>query len=205
MSTCSQGILPTLHGSARSSVPIYIRIGLLSRETGYVQRLATCANHVTCRSHVNRADWIERGIPWIRTKPSPLPSSPAISAATGCVPNASPSPSRVTVGSPGISSGRTSMRSSGAIKKAVSASRRTPGTRISTRRSIQNSRTACRSTALKIGRPKDRIRIAQFLNENAVDLAALHAVLERHDLLEAWSKFCAQTGIPDPFGLKSKS
>jgi hypothetical protein len=43
------------------------------------------------------------------------------------------------------------------------------------------------------------------LNENAVDLAALHAVLERHDLLEAWSKFCAQTGIPDPFGLKSKS
>jgi len=60
------------------------------------------------------------------------------------------------------------------------------------------------ATALKVGRPKDRIRITQFLSENAVDLGTLHAVLKRHDLLEAWSKFCAQTGIPDPYGLSSE-
>jgi hypothetical protein len=60
------------------------------------------------------------------------------------------------------------------------------------------------ATALKVGRPKDRIRITQFLSENAVDLGALHAVLERHDLLGVWSKFCAQTGIPDPYGLESE-
>jgi len=60
------------------------------------------------------------------------------------------------------------------------------------------------ATALKVGRPKDRIRITEFLSENAVDLGTLHAVLKRHDLLEAWSKFCAQTGIPDPNGLSSE-
>jgi len=59
------------------------------------------------------------------------------------------------------------------------------------------------ATALKVGRPKDFIRISQFLSEKAVDLARLHAVLERHGLLHAWSKFCAQTGNHDPYGLTS--
>jgi hypothetical protein len=52
-----------------------------------------------------------------------------------------------------------------------------------------------------VGRPKDLIRIGQFLSEEAVDLARLRAVLERHGLLRAWSKFCAQTGNRDPYGL----
>lgn len=60
------------------------------------------------------------------------------------------------------------------------------------------------ATALMIDRPKDRVRISQFLVENAVDLAALRDVLDRHNLQDAWSRFCAQTGIPDPYDVKSK-
>lgn len=60
------------------------------------------------------------------------------------------------------------------------------------------------ATALRVGRPKDRVRISQFLAEDAVDLAALRDVLDRHDMRKAWSKFCAQTGIRDPFAVKSK-
>ncbi len=54
------------------------------------------------------------------------------------------------------------------------------------------------ATALRTGRPKDRIRIAQFLEENAVDLAALCDVIGRHGLAQAWRTFCRQTGIADP-------
>jgi hypothetical protein len=53
------------------------------------------------------------------------------------------------------------------------------------------------ATALKVGRPKDRERILRFIEGKAVDLKVLRDVLNRHDLLEAWSKFCAQMGIPD--------
>ncbi len=60
------------------------------------------------------------------------------------------------------------------------------------------------ATALRIDRPKDRIRISQFLAEDAVDLAALRAVLDRHGMRGAWSKFCAQIGIADPYGGKLK-
>jgi len=60
------------------------------------------------------------------------------------------------------------------------------------------------ATALRVGRPKDWIRISQFLAENAVDLAALRAVLDRHGMQAAWSRFCAQTGIPDPYDLEYK-
>lgn len=52
--------------------------------------------------------------------------------------------------------------------------------------------------ALRIGRPKDRIRIAQFLEEKAVDVANLCGVLERHGLIEAWRSFCDRTGIANP-------
>jgi hypothetical protein len=51
--------------------------------------------------------------------------------------------------------------------------------------------------ALSVGRPKDRERILHFLEEKAVDLKALRDVLNRHNLLEAWSKFCARMGVPD--------
>jgi hypothetical protein len=52
------------------------------------------------------------------------------------------------------------------------------------------------ATALSIGRPKDRERILRFLEEKAVDLKALQDVLSRHNLLQEWSKFCAQVGVP---------
>ena len=54
------------------------------------------------------------------------------------------------------------------------------------------------ATELTIGRPRDRIRITQFLDEQAVDLAALRDVLERHGLRDAWRTFCRHAGIPDP-------
>jgi len=54
------------------------------------------------------------------------------------------------------------------------------------------------ATALRTGRPKDRIRIAQFLEENAVDLNALCDVIGRHGLAQAWRTFCRQTGFADP-------
>ena len=52
--------------------------------------------------------------------------------------------------------------------------------------------------ALRVGRPKEFSRIAQFLGEKAVELTKLRAVLERHKLLPAWRKFCARTGARDP-------
>lgn len=61
------------------------------------------------------------------------------------------------------------------------------------------------ATALRVGRPKDRIRVSQFLAEKAVDLARLSGVLDRHNLRKAWSAFCAETGIADPYDVKFKS
>jgi hypothetical protein len=54
------------------------------------------------------------------------------------------------------------------------------------------------ATSLRVGRPRDLIRISQFLEEGAVDIAALCAVLDRHALIQAWQTFCRRTGIPDP-------
>src|SRR3974377_1027703 len=51
---------------------------------------------------------------------------------------------------------------------------------------------------LRVGRPKDLIRITQFLEEDAVDFPALSEVLRRHHLKEAWQAFCSRTGIADP-------
>jgi len=52
--------------------------------------------------------------------------------------------------------------------------------------------------ALRVGRPKDLVRITQFLEENAVEHSALCDVVERHGLKNAWQLFCKQTGIIDP-------
>jgi hypothetical protein len=60
------------------------------------------------------------------------------------------------------------------------------------------------ANALRVGRPKDKIRIGQFLDEDAVDLAALSAVLDRHGLRAPWARYCAETGRPDPYPLKSE-
>jgi hypothetical protein len=60
------------------------------------------------------------------------------------------------------------------------------------------------ANALRVGRPKDKIRIGQFLDEDAVDLAALSAVLDRHGLRAPWAHYCAETGRPDPYPLKSE-
>jgi hypothetical protein len=57
------------------------------------------------------------------------------------------------------------------------------------------------ANALRVGRPQDFIRIAQFLQENAVDLTALCPLLNRHGLRDAWQSFCRRAGIADPCDL----
>ncbi len=52
--------------------------------------------------------------------------------------------------------------------------------------------------ALRVGRPQDLVRIAQFIESKAVDLEALRDVLRRHKLSEAWHTVCRRTGIDDP-------
>lgn len=54
------------------------------------------------------------------------------------------------------------------------------------------------ATALKVGRPKDFLRIAAFLEQDAVDLDRLRDVLERHGLMDQWTSFCRKTGQLDP-------
>lgn len=54
------------------------------------------------------------------------------------------------------------------------------------------------ATGLRVGRPKDRVRIAQFLEEEAVDIEALCDVLGRHGLSDKWNEFCTATGIDNP-------
>lgn len=51
------------------------------------------------------------------------------------------------------------------------------------------------ATALKIGRPKDRLRILQFIEEQAVDIQSMCGVFDRHGLLGAWASFCNAAGI----------
>ena len=55
--------------------------------------------------------------------------------------------------------------------------------------------------ALRVGRTKDFVRIAQFIEEKAVDIPALCAVLDCHKLRPLWSAFCVRTGIADPCNL----
>ena len=58
--------------------------------------------------------------------------------------------------------------------------------------------------ALRTGRPKDLIRIAQFLDEEAVDVTALCGVLTRHAQSEAWRAYCRRTGTPDPCAVQDR-
>jgi hypothetical protein len=43
--------------------------------------------------------------------------------------------------------------------------------------------------ALKVGRPKDKIRIAQFIESGILDEKKLVQILERHGLLAKWKQF----------------
>jgi len=55
--------------------------------------------------------------------------------------------------------------------------------------------------AVKLGRLKDLARVQAFLDQQAVDLAVLKGILERHGLRQAWRFFCAKAGIEDPLKL----
>ena len=43
--------------------------------------------------------------------------------------------------------------------------------------------------ALKVGRPKDKIRVAQFIENGILDKDKLRHILERHGLLAKWKQF----------------
>jgi hypothetical protein len=57
------------------------------------------------------------------------------------------------------------------------------------------------ANALRIGRPQDFIRIAQFLHENALNFTSFCPLLDRYNLKDAWQSFCRRTGITDPCDL----
>jgi hypothetical protein len=61
------------------------------------------------------------------------------------------------------------------------------------------------ATALRVNRAKDRNRIIQFLDDEAVDIRTLCDVLGRHGLTDAWRAFCRRTGIANPCEVKSTS
>ena len=50
------------------------------------------------------------------------------------------------------------------------------------------------AAALSVGRPKDTVRISQFLAEKAVDPERLGKVVKRHNLVEKWRAFILRTG-----------
>jgi hypothetical protein len=54
------------------------------------------------------------------------------------------------------------------------------------------------ANALRTGRPKDRFRILQFLEGEAVEAGALCLVLERHGLSRALAEFCRSVGLANP-------
>ena len=60
------------------------------------------------------------------------------------------------------------------------------------------------ATALKVGRTKDRLRILQFLEEDAVAISRLCNVLARHGLREKWQTFCRQVAIVDPCQMEQR-
>lgn len=52
--------------------------------------------------------------------------------------------------------------------------------------------------AVSIGRLKDLARAEAFLDQDAVDLEALRAVLQRFNLTDEWRSFCMKAGRTDP-------
>lgn len=54
------------------------------------------------------------------------------------------------------------------------------------------------ANALRTGRPKDRIRVVQFLEAGAVGGSDLCPVIERHELTTALAEFCRAVGLSNP-------
>lgn len=54
------------------------------------------------------------------------------------------------------------------------------------------------ATALDVGRPKDYLRLTQFLEAGTYDPQYLRGVIERNGLGEKWRAFCNRNGISDP-------
>ena len=52
--------------------------------------------------------------------------------------------------------------------------------------------------AIRVGRLKDLARVQAFLDQEALDLAALDDILKRHNLMKEWLAFCAKAGITNP-------
>ncbi len=53
--------------------------------------------------------------------------------------------------------------------------------------------------ALKVGRPKDMIRISQFVGESAFDKQRFCDILGRHELLLKWAQCCQRLGLTNEF------
>ncbi len=49
--------------------------------------------------------------------------------------------------------------------------------------------------ALRVGRPKDLIRISQFVSENAFAMRSFCDILTRHGLRSKWSECCLRLGL----------
>ena len=54
------------------------------------------------------------------------------------------------------------------------------------------------ATALNVGRPKDHIRLSQFMSARVFDAARLCGIIERHGLKAKWTAFCHRSGVVDP-------
>jgi hypothetical protein len=56
------------------------------------------------------------------------------------------------------------------------------------------------AAALKVGRAKDLVRVAQFAEQGLVETDRLCEVLENHGLSEKWSAFCIGVSMKNPCG-----
>jgi hypothetical protein len=54
------------------------------------------------------------------------------------------------------------------------------------------------ATALKVGRPKDDLRLVQLLQSQAFDHARLRHIIETHGLSDRWKEFCTRMCVRDP-------
>lgn len=54
--------------------------------------------------------------------------------------------------------------------------------------------------ALRTGRPKDQIRMVEFVESESIDSAKLCGILRSHELIGKWRSFCGRVGIADPCG-----
>jgi hypothetical protein len=53
------------------------------------------------------------------------------------------------------------------------------------------------ATALSIGRPKDLVRVGQFVEQRVFDVDKFCDILDRHDLKDAWRRYCEKFDVAD--------